>query len=313
MRVRVMSARIVLAGLLVAGVAGSAAAQIGRVNGVVKDEAGQPLKGATITADNHDTGQTFTATTDDKGRFAMIGLRGGEWRFVAQALGFTPNGGQMPVRMGTPNPPIVFTLKKSTFIAYGPLGSISGKDLQSDLGAADALFAQSRWDASIGAYKALLEKAPTLTVLKLQIAAAYRNKQDYAEAASTYDALLKVDPDNEKAAVGLATLSLERGDAGAAADVLMRAAQSEGAGREVFFTLAEMRLAKGDVADAARWYQKASAADPYWGKPLYKMGLCAIQGGDARGAAGLMAQVIAVDPASPEASLAKAALETLPK
>jgi tetratricopeptide (TPR) repeat protein len=140
------------------------------------------------------------------------------------------------------------------FVAYGPLGSISGKDLQSDLTAAEALFAQSRWDAAIGAYKAILEKAPPLTSIHLQIAAAYRNKQDYAEAASAYNALLKVDPDNDKATVGLATISLERGDAAAAEEVLSKAAEREGAGREVFFTLAEMRLAKSDLADAVRWY-----------------------------------------------------------
>jgi Tfp pilus assembly protein PilF len=106
---------------------------------------------------------------------------------------------------------------------------------------------------------------------------------------------------------------MDRGDAAGAEEVLMQAAQREGAGREVLFALAEMKLAKSDLADAVRWYQKASDADPYWGKPLYKLGLCAIQGGDAQGAAGLMAKVIAVDPVSPEAALAKASLETLKK
>ena len=44
--------RGVFAALMVAAFAISAAAQTGRVGGTVKDEAGQPIKGATITAEN---------------------------------------------------------------------------------------------------------------------------------------------------------------------------------------------------------------------------------------------------------------------
>src|SRR5512139_3130099 len=84
--------------------AGSAAAQSGRVTGVVRGENNAPVKGATITAEMPSTGMSFTASTDDKGRFVIIGLRGGEWRFFAQALGYSPQGGAMLVRTGSPNP-----------------------------------------------------------------------------------------------------------------------------------------------------------------------------------------------------------------
>ena len=54
---------------------------------------GKPIKGATITAENANIGSSFTATTDDKGRFTIIGLRAGTWRFIAQAPGFAAEGG----------------------------------------------------------------------------------------------------------------------------------------------------------------------------------------------------------------------------
>src|SRR5712671_5902990 len=115
--------------LLILGAASQAAAQLGRIGGIVKDEGGQPLKGATITADNQNIGQSFTATTDDKGRFSIIGLRAGQWRFFAQAPGFSADAGEMPVRMGAPNPPITFILKKSGAANFGALGGIASKDL----------------------------------------------------------------------------------------------------------------------------------------------------------------------------------------
>ena len=78
---------------------GVAAAQTGRVGGTVKDESGQPVKGATVTAQNPNASpSSFTATTDDKGRFSVIGLRGGMWTFSAQAPGFAPESGKLNVQ-----------------------------------------------------------------------------------------------------------------------------------------------------------------------------------------------------------------------
>src|SRR6478735_9677143 len=122
MRQRVFASILLSSALFVFGTAERAAAQVGRVNGVVKGEDGQPLKGATVTAENVNIAQSFTATTDDKGRFTMIGLRAGQWRFIAQAPGFMPDAGEMPVRMGAPNPPITFVLKKTGVANFGALG-----------------------------------------------------------------------------------------------------------------------------------------------------------------------------------------------
>src|SRR5262245_13085023 len=313
MRQRALARNVLFAALFIAAVAAQAAAQVGRVNGVVKDETGQPLKGATVTADNPNIGQSFTATTDDKGRFTMIGLRAGSWKFYAQAPGFTPDAGEMPVRMGARNPPIQFLLKKTGNAKSRALGGITSKDLQSDLAAADALFKQSRWDEAIAAYRSVLEKAQPLSAINLQIAAAYRNKKDFASATTAYEAALKADPANQKAVIGIATMNLERGDAKAAEDALLKAAQAPTAGREVFFNLGEVTLARNDADEAARWYQKASTADPNWGKPLYKLGLLAAKKGDTANASKLMDQVIAIDPSSPEATLAKTSLESLKK
>jgi len=68
-----------------------------------------------------------------------------------------------------------------------------------------------------------------------------------------------------------------------------------------------------DADKAAQWYRKASAADPIWGKPLYKLGLDAMKKGNNSDATKLLSEVIAVDPTSPEAALAKSSLELLKK
>jgi tetratricopeptide (TPR) repeat protein len=282
----------------------------GRVSGVVNDETGKPIKAATVTAEFENANLQYTATTDDKGRFSLIGLRGGRWRFVASAPGYFGDEGTAAIRSGGTNPPIAFSLKKTSQLA-GALGGVTAKDLQEDLAAADSLFNQQKWDESIAAYKAIIQKTPTLSVINLQIAAAQSNKKDYDAALATYDELLKADPANEKATVGAARTLLAKGDAAAAEDALTKAAATPEAGRETFDALGDLKFEKGQIDEAQSWYQKAADSDPSWGKAWYKLGLCAQKKGDNAGVNNFMNKVLAVDPVSPEAAMAKATLDQL--
>src|SRR5215471_5854950 len=91
-----------VATVLFTTIAGSALAQGSRVVGIVKDDTGQPIKGATLSLENPDAiPRNFTATSDDRGRFAIIGLKSGEWSIVAQAPGFVADAGRVQVRVST--------------------------------------------------------------------------------------------------------------------------------------------------------------------------------------------------------------------
>src|SRR3979409_2459882 len=127
--------RGVLAALCVATLTGSALAQTRRVGGSGKDEAGQPIKGATVPAENPNASpSSFTATTDDKGRFSIIGLKTGQWNFTALAPSFGAESGKLQVQtIGAPNPPLTFTMKKGGSAPAGALGGLAAKDLQTDL------------------------------------------------------------------------------------------------------------------------------------------------------------------------------------
>src|ERR1700746_3812490 len=66
----------------------------GRITGAVRDADGKAIKGAIIRAINDDVGMTMTSTTDDKGRFAIIGVRTGQWQMEVEAPNFLPMRGQ---------------------------------------------------------------------------------------------------------------------------------------------------------------------------------------------------------------------------
>lgn len=305
--------RPVFAIALALGCAATASAQVARVGGIVKDQNGQPIKGATIRAENPDAPLgSITSATDDKGRFAIIGLARGEWSFTAEAPGFQAQFAELNiVRTGTPQPPLVFSLPKAIVRPPAGIEGVTAKELQQQLESADSLFKQQKFEDAIGIYRTILRNAPSFGVVNLQIGTAYRSMKDYDKAIAAYNDLLKSEPDNGKAQVGLAAANLEKGDARAAEQVLTLAAAGPATTRDVFYSLAELKQSNNQTDDAIAWYEKAAAADASWGKPLYQIGTIALGRGDKDRAAKALAQVIAVDPTSPEAAQARTALAQL--
>lgn len=203
---------VVVLGVLLAGAA-TAAAQNGMVRGKVTDADGRAIKGATIRASNPNArpGQ-ITAITDDKGRFAMIGMQGGSWSFVAEAPGFERAQGAANIRSTAfGNPPIDFALRRS----IDPLPNALSRQIVADIIAADDLRRSGRLDQAIDAYEEILSKNPTLTMMNLVIGEVYRQKAGsepnpsarqplYDRAIASYQQLLKIDPDHARAKAELA-------------------------------------------------------------------------------------------------------------
>lgn len=301
--------------LAVAALATPAMAQTGRIGGTVKDQQGQPIKGATVTAENPNASpSSFTATTDDRGRYSIIGLRSGTWKITVSAPGFQPAAGNVPVRtIGTPMPPVDFVLAAG---ATGPVGALAGvntKELQAELQKAEDLINGQQYDAAISAYQAILAKTPALTLINMQIARAQRLKRDYDGALASYKKLLESEPNNDRAKIEIGMTYLEKGDFANAETALQEMAQSTAANREVFYNLGEVKFAKGETDEAVKYYQRAVDMDASWGKPLFKLGLARLQKADTAGAIDYMNKVIAADPNSAEAAQAKALIEQLKK
>ncbi len=295
--------------------AAPAFAQAGRVGGTVKDESGQPIKGATVTAENAQaTPSTWTATTDDRGRFSIIGLRSGVWTFTAQAPGFAPSQSQGRIQTLGNHPPLEFKLAKGAAgPAGGALAGINTKELQADLQNAEVLFNAGQYDQAITVYQGILQKAPALGIIHLQIGNAYRMKKEYDQALAEYQEVLQSDPANERAKIAIGMTYLEKQDLEAADSALSEVATLAGASREVFYNLGEVKFAKNQPEEAAQWYEKAAAADPNWAKPIFKLALVALNKGDKETAIKLFEKTISVEPASAEAQQAKAVVEQLRK
>lgn len=298
------------------------AAQTGRVGGVVKSTDGKPIKGATIKAQNPNFAPgEFTATSDDKGRWSIIGLRSGPWKFTAEAPGFQAQSGTANIRtIGAPNPPLEFTLAPGAPV--GPAGL--SKEIQAELKAADDLRNSGQFDQAIAAYNAIKTKNPSLTMINMVVGGAYRQKAAketdkaarqaaFEQALAAYQDMLKADPDNDRAKIEIGMTHMQAGNLDAAAQALEPLAQSASASREVFYNLGEIRFSKGDNAAAEAMFKRASELDPSWLQPKLKLGLIAYNKGDKEGAIKIFESIVAADPNAAEAAQANAFLQELRK
>jgi tetratricopeptide (TPR) repeat protein len=196
--------------------AAPATAQSARAMGVVKDTEGKAIKGATIRATNPDAVPTqIISTTDDKGRWAMLGMRIGTYSFRVEAPGFLPVQADANVRTAA-SAPIQFTLARD----LGPIPGALPSNIQAQLSAANMLRDQGRFDQAITAYQEIRTKNPKLTAIHLVMAGAYRKKAAQegdqaarrallARAIESYDELLKVEADNQRARLELAATRAE--------------------------------------------------------------------------------------------------------
>ena len=206
MRPMRLQLRIVAASVaLLLGLAAGAHAQ-GRAMGTVKDTAGKAIKGATVKATNPDASPAqFASATDDKGRWAMIGLKSGTWHFTVEAPGFFAVETNVPVRVAAA-PPMQFALSKDP----GPIPNALDRNIQQLIQDAASMRDAGRFDQAIAAYQDIRTKNPKLTSVNLVIGDLYRRKamQEtdpgarqtlYRQALDAYDQLLKSDATNERA------------------------------------------------------------------------------------------------------------------
>src|SRR6185369_16994805 len=126
--------RTLLFAVLTLAVAVTASGQTaGRITGTIKDPEGKPIKGATVRATNEAVNARITSTTDDKGRFAMIGVRSGRWVIVTEAPNFLPLQGTADVSSSN-MPVLALTLQRDP----GPMPGALSKTIADELAGAEA-------------------------------------------------------------------------------------------------------------------------------------------------------------------------------
>jgi len=194
---------------------------VGRISGTVVDEAGAPIADATVRAESPTASPgSLTGTTNDKGEFAILGLRRGMWTISITATGFEPAAINLPMRSRDNVRSMRVTLRRTRAGGARPrLAGVDVEALQAALGEAEGLAAEGRIDEALAAYEKIVEAVPALTSVHREMGDLYVRKKDRTRALEAYQRLLDAEPDDEEARTAVASVALALGlEAEAAGD-----------------------------------------------------------------------------------------------
>ena len=186
--------QITLAALALLLLAGPVLAQDwagrGRLQGVVTDEEGNPLKGAKVTLFKGEPGRgPKPMETNKKGRWSYLGLSHGQWNVLIEYPGLVQSEGSVPVNEFGVSETVKVELRK---IPEQQLQEEAAVQAVRMLDEGNALLTAGEFAAARGVYEAALEKLQPEYhhLVKIGIANSHLNEGNAALAVSTLEPLL---------------------------------------------------------------------------------------------------------------------------
>ncbi len=304
-RVRLLGLAFAAAGLGLYG--GLAQAQDwrgnGRFDGLVTDEAGQPLAGVSIKADCPARGGGTTVKTDKKGRFVVGGVVACNWNLDLTADGYETRrisvnlpGEEARIRS------VTVPLKKA-----GP-----SPELRAAAQKADDLYKAGRFAEARAEYEKLLVAKPELApTIQQQIGFSFIQEKEYGQGVEHLEKVLAADPGNAQVRAIAAQAALEGRMMDKARQLLAGLDETAIKSPDVFYNMGVNFLNAGATDDAVAYFGKAIALDPAYVDGYYRRALGYLGLGKTAEARADFQKVLELSKEGPMAEMARKALESL--
>ena len=279
---------------------------VGRIEGVVTDEAGDPVPDATLKADCAERGGGTTLKPDKKGRFVLGGIVGCSWAFDVSAPGYETR--QITVRLSSEGErlqPVKVKLKQAA-------GGGGSAELQAMAARADAAYKEGRLADARAEYEALLAQRPDLApTIHQQIGFTWVQEKQYQQALDHLELVLAAEPGNAQVRAIAAQAALEGRMLDKARALLAGLDETQIQSADVFFNMGINFFNAGAVQDSIAYFGKALAKDPAHVDAYYRRALAYLGQGQVREAKADFQKVVELQPDGEMATMSKKALEQL--
>ena len=303
----------VVALLLVLLMAAPALAQRGRgrLQGQVTDPDGNPIAGAEVSAFNAEmTPNTLTTTTDDDGRWAVLGLSNDSWRFTFSKQGFIPLEIDANVSGFGRNPNMDVTLEPYEAPVGGvAVGEVEGRELFEE---GEALYEQEQYEAAIGKWEEFALVNTSFYQVYVNIGNAHKELGNIAEAMVAYEKVLAQDPAESRALANLAEVLVLEGRSEEAIPLFERVIEQSPDDPAVFYNVAELYFQQRVADKAVDFYKRALQVDPSFLPAHKQMGFAYINMGEYDLAIAAFEKFLEMAPAdNPDVPLVQQVLDAL--
>ncbi len=298
----------------------------GMAQGVVKDDKGNPVEGATVTFLSTQSGRKIETKTNKKGEYFQIGLAPGNYTITATTATLASLPLQSRINASkTLTTDLVVADKKAVEAAAAAASAAPGS-AEAKANTARAAFTTA-FDAGVAASNAnrpdeAVEKFTQAAELNAACQDCYNNigyvyfqKKDYPKAEAAYLKANEIKP-NQAAYSGLASVytaqkKLDQAQAAMSKATELSAASGGGGDADALFNQGVTLWNSGKIEEAKKQFQAAVNANPNHAEAHYQLGMALVNEGNMAGAASEWNTYLKLAPSGSHAAEVKAMLPSL--
>lgn len=307
---------VTLAAVLTFSASAQAWKGMARLQGTVVDEAGKPVKGARVILKSvRDNAGPQPIVTDDRGRWAALGLAGGNWNLDIEAEGFLKKATSVQLSELNRLPAMKIELEAAPPPApkeeAAPVESIQvgGVDISPEtaaaLEAANAFMKAEKWKEAAAEYEKAVAVLTTNTPLRFALSRAYYGAGDIPKAIEQLQVVHTADSGNVTAATLLADMLLETAKVDEAKKVLATIPAGAISDVNTIINLGIRFTNQNLPEDAFRYFNDAVGVAPDVAAAYYYRGIANLQLKKMKEAKADLNKVVELAPDAPEAKDAK--------
>ena len=312
----------VLAALAVLVTARPAAAQTGRVQGVVVDSKGAPIEGATVIVTQVNGSSKYETKTGKDGSYLQIGLIGGTTYKITVKKDDLTAARDVPIR-GT-GFRANFTLEPNNADGLPKEGVSAAAESQRVFNEGLDLSRAGKFDDAIQKFNAVVTLNAKCSDCFYNIGYAYMQQKDYPKAEEAYKKAIEIKPDYADAYTDLAKIytiqrKFDQAAAASAKAAEFGAASASapgalgGGNADALFNQGVTLWNGGKIAEAKKQFEAAIAANPNHAEAHYQLAMALVNEGNLKGAGTEFDTYLKLAPNGPNAAQAKAIAAQLPK
>ncbi len=283
----------------------------GRLRGQVNDEAGNPVEGAKIVAQNLKYRTIFSSESDKKGNWAIMGLGTGNFRITASKEGYGTAVHEMSIsQFSKQNPPLSITLKKIQ-VAEMSMPAMQGEGALALFEEGTELFNQKKYAEAAAKFEEFVAQHPTVYQININIGNCYREMGEYDKAVEAYAKILEKvkeekgsiegDESAAKALAGIGETYFKKGNLEKAREYLKQAVDNFPKDEALAFNVGEIYFKQGEADKAIEYFLLAIKINESWAPPHRQLGYAYLNKGKYKLAVDSLKKFVELAPDDPQA------------
>ena len=278
----------------------------GRMTGLVLDQDGKPLEGVKVSLFSVKGSSGFDLTTDAKGEWKAMYIRGGVWNIDFEKPGYAPKKISAMIEESFKNPAVETRLQKAE-------GLVVSDELKAALKQGNELFSQKKYDEAIAAFEALVAKNPEAYIINKNIGNAYFELQKYEQAETYYRKVLDKEPANAECILLVGNCLANRGENEKAMEWYAKIEFEKITDTNVLFNIGTAYYRQNKFEEALKYYRRSVELNAAFLDGIFQMGLTYISLQNNPEAIRIFETYLKFDADSPKAAQVRNFLDYLKK